>query len=379
MNLTFGDDMEFTMTTLPYEELKALVVLSRLGGGSRRLPALLQEGMKPAEILTRIESENFLGKAGNLEKIERGFDPELEMDLCEKKGIRLLTLFDAEYPFLLKQTPDPPALLYMAGYFEESDEAAVAVVGSRYPSLYGKTQTKQFAGELARFGLTIVSGFAKGIDQEAHEAALEVRYGRTVAVLGCGADVVYPPASRGLYERIAERGAVITEYALGTEPLAENFPRRNRIIAGLALGVLVVEAHARSGSLITAHEAVDYGREVFAVPGPVDQLTSQGTHRLLKEGAFLAETPLDVFEVLAPSLWPFAGRSPGSGEKGSSASLDMNEGEQSLIRVLGKGPLAFDALAGQCPLGPGELASFLTALELKKKIRRAPDGRFALI
>ena len=366
--------------TLPYDELKSLFLLNRLGG-ARRFVSLFQEGMRPSEILGRIRMENFLGKTDALKKVEAHFDPDREIENCEKKRIQFLTFFDAGYPALLKEIPDPPVLLYLAGDFEEADQAALAIVGSRTPSFYGRTQTQRFAGELAQAGLTIVSGFAKGIDQEAHEAALKIPYGRTVAVLGCGLDVVYPSASRELYERILERGAVVSEYALGTPPLAENFPRRNRIIAGLTLGVLVVEAHARSGSLITAHEAVDYGREVFAVPGPVDQLTSQGTHRLLKEGAFLAETPLDILEILAPALWPFASLKVAREEmekapRFSFAGLPTEE--ESLIQALASGPLGVDEIAGRCSIPPAMLVSSLTGLELKKRVRRIPDGRFAL-
>ncbi|MCI0596745.1 MAG: DNA-processing protein DprA, partial [candidate division Zixibacteria bacterium] len=272
------------MISLPFEELKALIVLNRLGR-SRSVRTRIREGARPSEVL------NGLPRDGK--EVPPGWDPEKEIESCLKKEIRLLTLFDPAYPRLLKEISDPPLLLYMAGAFDDSDAAAVAVVGSRNPSFYGLEQTRIFAGALARMGITVVSGLARGIDGAAHEAALGVSSGRTLAVVGCGIDIPYPREHRKLFEAIRERGAVVSEYPLGTPPLACNFPERNRIIAGLSLGVLVVEAHIRSGSLITAHEAADEGREVFALPGPVTQLTSKGTHRLIKDGAALVEDPME--------------------------------------------------------------------------------------
>ncbi len=367
------------MSPLSFEELKSLVLLNRLTVGcGREARVLLSQGTLPSAIIQKIQSENFQGKAEALQRLSQTFDPEKEIETAEKTSVKLLTLWDEGYPSLLKQIPDPPFLLYVRGSLFETDEAALAVVGSRHPSFYGLTQTRKLSRELAESGLTVVSGIARGIDQAAHEAALSVSFGRSIAVLGCGIDRVYPPENRKTYEALAERGALLSEYALGTPPLAENFPRRNRIISGLSLGVLVVEAHARSGSLITAHEALDQGREVFAVPGPIDQLTSRGTHRLLKEGACLVETTQDILEVLGPSLWPLVSRQAAS-EVRAVPSQSLSESEQKVVELLQNRTLAYDEMTHELGLSTGSAASLLLHLELQKKIRKEPNGRFALV
>ncbi len=290
------------MTEVQANEIKAFLMLNRLKiEGRRRVAAWLTEGKTAQETYERIAAEDLL-KEFVMQSGGAFFEPEREIELCLQKGIGFLTFTDTNYPALLKEIPDPPLLLYRKGEILESDQNAIAIVGTRHPSFYGRTQAKRFSQELAAKGLTIVSGLARGIDQVAHEAALGVSYGRTIAVLGCGIDVIYPKENAGLYERIISQGAVLSEYSLGTPPLPENFPRRNRILSGLSYGAFVVEAHSRSGSLITAHQALEQGREVFALPGPVDQLTSHGTHKLLKEGACLVESPQDILETLAPRL-----------------------------------------------------------------------------
>lgn len=243
---------------LTFEDLEALLLLSRTPGiRMHGLRHFFEQGLSPSEILERIESGENQSWKDSLKETRRIFDPEKETSRTEEQGIELIPFGDSRYPSLLKETADPPFLLYCKGALLESDEAAVAIVGSRHPSLYGLEQARRFGEKLARSGLTIISGFARGIDRSAHEGALAVSYGRTIAVLGSGLDVTYPREHASLYEEIAERGALVSEFALGTPPLAENFPKRNRIIAGLSLGVLVVEAHSRSGSLITAHLAAD--------------------------------------------------------------------------------------------------------------------------
>jgi DNA processing protein len=225
----------------------------------------------------------------------------------------------------------------------------------------------------------VVSGYARGIDQIAHEAALGIPHGRTVAVLGCGIDIEYPRGSRKLFDRIKECGAVVSEYPLGTSPRAEFFPRRNRIISGLSLGVLVVEAHSRSGSLITAHEAADQGRDVFAIPGSLEQLTSRGTHRLIKEGAFLVESPQDILEILAPNLWPLASDSRLSERKEERQELISNLENSDLEKVLGlltHGPLTYDEIAHRSAFPISQLAGMMLDLELKRKVHKHRDGRF---
>lgn len=412
------------MTPVPEKEAAAFLMLNRLGiAGRRKALAALREGKSAAEVLGLFPED--------LEEIFKNFDAEKEMALCWQKGINLLTILDPCYPALLKEIPDPPLLLYIKGEIQENDANAVAIVGTRHPSFYGKTQAKRFAGELAAKGLTIVSGLARGIDQIAHEAALEIPFGRTIAVLGCGVDVIYPPENEKLYRRISERGAIVSEYSMGTPPLADNFPRRNRIISGLSLGVLVVEAHSRSGSLITAHQALDQGGEVFAIPGPVDQLTSRGTHQLLKEGAMLVENPDDIFDLISqrlreltredvrptsalgvlfdmaraksqtsrPTAIPVSETGPEVGAAGrertsaesakdephlslnglnASALAAPHDEDKAIEEVLKEeGPLTADEVLEFTGLDPAELPGFLLQLELAGKILKMMDGKYA--
>jgi DNA processing protein len=252
------------MTSAEEEEVRAFLTLNGLRiEGRRKIVTLLSEGRSAPEILERIESEDLMKElpvSGN----GPAFNAEKEIELCVQKGIDFLLYSDRDYPAFLKEVADPPLLLYKKGTLFESDQNAIAIVGTRHPSFYGRMQAKRFAQELAARGLTIVSGLARGIDQVAHDGALHVPYGRTIAVMGCGLDVIYPKEHEDLFGRISDRGVVLSEYPLGTPPLPENFPRRNRILSGLSYTTFVVEAHSRSGSLITAHQAVEQGREVFA-------------------------------------------------------------------------------------------------------------------
>src|SRR5688500_17567834 len=226
-----------------------------------------------------------------------------ELRKCEQLGVSIICPDDAAYPTLLTQIPDPPAVLYVKGGFEPRDLNSVAIVGSRKCSYYGREQSERFGALLAGAGFTVVSGGARGIDSAAHRGAMSHPSGRTIAVLGSGIDAPYPPENAPLFEQIAARGrgAVVSEYPLGTPPLAENFPRRNRIVSGLSRGVLVIEADERSGALITARQACDdHGRTVFALPGRVDQSTSAGPHRLIRDGAVLTTCLEDIVNNLDP-------------------------------------------------------------------------------
>lgn len=367
-------------------DLEALVLLSRTPGiGMVRIRKLLERketdtssacplflGESPSEILERIrlgENQAWKESLGATGKI---FNPAKEIAHAEELGIEIIPFGDPRYPALLKETSDPPLLLYCKGALIESDQAACAIVGSRHPSLYGREQAKRFGQRLSEWGLTIVSGFARGIDREAHEAALSVRYGRTLAVLGSGLDVAYPKEHKVLYEEIAERGALLSEFALGTQPFADNFPKRNRIIAGLSLGVLVVEAHSRSGSLITARLATEEGREVFALPGRVDQLGSRGTHSLIKEGAALVESPEEIFDTLGSRLWPLVSQSA------SNQPLDEkgDEKEKEFLALFDAASLTVDQTAARSNLPVSLVLALLTKLELKGVIRKRHDGRY---
>ena len=228
-----------------------------------------------------------------------------ELQRAEKAGVRVIAWDDADFPPLLRNIHNPPVLLYVKGQVGLLQGPCLGVVGARAATDYGTKMAKGLAGSLVKAGLVVVSGLALGVDSAAHRGTLAAD-GNTVAVLGCGVDVVYPASNRALYEQIAEQGALVSEYPLGTKPETFRFPARNRIISGLSLGVVVVEAARRSGSLITAHLALEQGREVFAVPGRADSFKSEGTHRLLQEGAKLVFSPDDILEELCLQHWPDA-------------------------------------------------------------------------
>ncbi len=273
----------------------------------------------------------------------------------------VLTLGDPRYPPLLLQTADPPVLLYVHGRPELLAQPALAVVGSRNPTAQGRDNARAFARQLADDGLVVVSGLALGIDGAAHEGALAGAAG-TVAVVGTGLDRVFPPAHHALAHRIAEGGAVVSEYAPGTPALAENFPRRNRIIAGLSLGTLVVEAALRSGSLITARLAAEAGREVFAIPGSIHSPQSKGCHSLIKQGAKLVESAADILEDLA-------------GVRPKAVSAGVPEGDP-LLEALGHDPVTLDALQARTGWPAAELNARLLELELDGRVARLPGGLF---
>jgi DNA processing protein len=276
---------------------------------------------------------------------------------------QVLTQDDPRYPPALANIADPPLMLYLSGQARLLARPALAIVGSRNASIQGKAIAESFARALSGAGVTIVSGLALGIDAAAHAGAL-CGAGATIAIVGTGLDRVYPARNRDLAVRIADQGCVVSEYPLGTRALSANFPRRNRIISGLSAGVLVVEAAAGSGSLITAHEANEQGREVFALPGSIHSSLSKGCHKLIREGARLVETVDEVLEALRMS--PLAGRRP-----------DLQcvpDGCAGLLEQLGHGPIGFDALAAASGALAASLNSQLLVLELAGLVERLPGG-----
>jgi DNA processing protein len=298
----------------------------------------------------------------------------------------ILELSDLGYPAPLRAIPDAPELLYCDGMLETVDAQAIAVVGSRRATPYGLRVARTLAHELSRLGFTIVSGMARGIDGAAHEGALAAG-GRTIAVLGCGVDVIYPPDHRRLREEIVAAGALLSELPPGSPPLARNFPRRNRILSGLSLGVIVVEAAEDSGSLITAKLALDQGREVFAVPGSIEAPTSRGTHRLLKEGAKLTETVDDIVEELLPQFErPLIVPSARSGEgkkhdartavETTIALFELSPDERKVYALVGDDPMSIDELTEQAALTPAAVARTLLELELKNAVQQLPGQRY---
>jgi DNA processing protein len=291
-------------------------------------------------------------------------------------GGRLVTWVDESYPEPLRQIYDAPLYLFVRGEITTEDSLAVAIVGTRAPSDYGRGMARALGAELASSGVSVVSGLARGIDAEAHAAALGAG-GRTIAVLGCGIDVAYPSEHHRLQMQIARHGAVVSEFPPGTQPDAENFPTRNRIISGMSFGTVVVEATEKSGSLITAELAAEQGREVFAVPGPVGA-RSRGPHRLLRQGATLVESAEDVMRELLPHLATKAAPPAARGLVGAAAAADLAPAERDLLACLGETPLHVDALVQRSGLPAQRVLEVLLSLELRGVVAQLPGKRFFL-
>ena len=287
----------------------------------------------------------------------------------EQPGNSILTLADADYPKMLLEIPDPPVLLYVKGRRELLSEPAIAVVGSRNATQQGCIDARRFSLALSETGFTIVSGMALGIDSSAHEGGLKGG-SSTIAVTGTGADIVYPARSHSLAHSIAENGCIVTEYPLGTAALATNFPRRNRIISGLSRGVLVVEAAAKSGSLITARTAAEQGRDVFAIPGSIHSPLSRGCHYLIRQGAKLVESAQDILEDLAYTPKDLKAVI----EKSDIPEVDLVT--QEILFAIGYDPIDIDTLMQRCNMDTAVLNAELLQMELKGLVERLPDGRY---
>jgi DNA processing protein len=296
-----------------------------------------------------------------LQDTRRRIDLEAELERVARAGVGLLTIEDAAYPQALAHIPGAPPLLYTRGELAAADALAVAVVGTRSPTSYGREMTQRIAAELAAAGVTIVSGLAIGIDHVAHTAALDAG-GRTIAVLACGVDLVYPERHMRLAERICQHGALVSEFPLGTRPMPQLFPVRNRLISGLSRGVLVTEARPGSGALITVDFALEQGRDVFGLPGPAYSQTSAGPHRLIQNGAGLVTCGADILEAL--SLSP-----PPAPELHAITTDDP--AERAILAHLGGAPMHIDELARRCGLHIAQISATLTLLELRGMVRQA--------
>ena len=291
-----------------------------------------------------------------------------ELKLIEEFNVSIVTIRDQSYPSNLRQIYDSPPLLYVRGNFQPEDDLAISMVGSRLASNYGRMTTERIAGDLARHGVTMVSGMARGIDSAAHRGALLVG-GRTIAVLGCGVDIVYPPENRHLFDEIVAHGAVISEFPMSTPPEGVNFPRRNRIISGLSLGVVIVQASARSGSLITARLALEQNRDVFAVPGNVGMTGSQGTNRLIKQGAKLTESAEDILEEVLPRFrhqWV----------ESEDRDLSLEEEEERVFCLLEDEPIHIDSIIAQTRMSASRVSAILLQLELNGLVQQLSGKRF---
>ncbi|MDP1947158.1 MAG: DNA-processing protein DprA [Nitrospirota bacterium] len=300
---------------------------------------------------------------------------ELELNRIERSRIEVRCLLDANYPARLKMIADPPPLLHITGTLTEQDELAIAIVGARRATAAGRAMTEELSHDLAAAGMTVVSGLARGVDAAAHRGALAAQ-GRTVAVLGCGIDRTYPPEHDRLRRQIEERGAILSEAPVGAPPHSHHFPRRNRIISGLSLGVIVTEAAINSGSLITARLAAEQGREVFAVPGFVKQDTSRGTNALLKDGAALIERAQDVIDAVLPQLDPALRLrlQPSHTKKGPGDQLGKEE--QLVYDALSYDPLTVDDVIVATGLSVSTVMAALLSLELRQQVVQLPGQRY---
>lgn len=302
------------------------------------------------------------------------FDAAGELELCERMGVTVLAAGEPGYPRPLGDIPDPPSLIYIQGTYEPRDELAIAIVGSRKCTPYGLRVAERLGASLARVGLTVVSGLARGIDAAAHRGALKAG-GRSIGVMANGLERIYPPEHEPLARELASAGGVVSEMPMRQGPLAGLFPQRNRIISGLCLGVVVVEATPRSGSLSTAHHALEQNREVFAVPGPVDSLSSQGCHRLIRDGARLVETVDDVLEELGPLVREVR-PDPESPAVRHPAELTLSDLERSILGRLDDRPRAVDELIATTGLTASQVNATLSVLEMRRLVRRMPGHQF---
>ncbi|MFB9067408.1 DNA-processing protein DprA [Pseudofulvimonas gallinarii] len=374
-----GDEREAWLTLIRAPGLGARIVRQVLDSEGCARDALLRLRRAPA-------SESGIADATRAALL----DPDLnaidsDRHWLDQPGQHLLTWLDADYPALLRDTARPPLALFVRGDPGLLWQPQLAIVGSRNPTAGGRDNALAFATALARSGVVITSGLAGGVDSAAHEGAL--RGGRTIAVVGTGPDVVYPAGNAALAERIAGSGAIVSEFAPGTPPRPEHFPRRNRLIAGLSLGTLVVEAALRSGSLITARLATEAGREVFALPGSIHNPMARGCHRLIRDGARLVETAGEILEELKPMAARLAERlrdtlaadaavQDTAGDAGNSAGRLADPDYQRLWDALGHDPQPVDALAERTGLTVADISSMLLIMELDGLITVGANGRY---
>jgi DNA processing protein len=302
---------------------------------------------------------------------------EQEVERAEREAVTIIGLEDAAYPKRLKEIYDAPPILYMKGSLTERDERAVAVVGSRNSSRYGLISAESISRGLAARGITVVSGMARGIDSAAHVGALREK-GRTIAVLGSGIDVIYPAENKALFQEIVGRGAVISEFPFGTGPETTNFPRRNRIISGISLGVVIVEASPNSGALITARLALDQNREVFAVPGNITSMRSRGTHSLIREGAKLVESAEDIVEELGFALDGTGASRRECAEELAARVQALSDTERAVFRCVENGPVSIEAIIEDSGFRSEDVLTVLLDLELKGLVKQISGNNFIL-
>ncbi len=378
-------------------EREAIIILNMVEHiGPVKLRALRERFGSAEKILGATESElkhvNGIGDAAAraIHDWEKSVDLSSELQRIEEFGAHVIDQGDAEYPENLAEIHDPPMALYIKGQIKPEDKRAIAIVGSRHTTHYGLETAKKLGYQLAYAGVTVVSGMARGIDTAAHQGALAAK-GRTIAVLGCGINVVYPPENKSLYDKIVESGgAIVSEYPFNSPPDAQNFAIRNRVISGLSLGCVVIEAGISSGAMITVKWAEEQGRPVFAVPGRIDSPPSKGCHKLIKDGAKLVEDAEDIlteFEYLQPLAEE--AKKKGEAEEttmgrdahlgGQARATKLSEVEQKVYDVVGKDETEMDEIIRASDLTSGHVSATLLALEMKKLVKQLPGKRFVRV
>jgi DNA processing protein len=360
---------------------ESLVALNMIGNvGPVRLRQLLDHFGEPQAILraSRAQLRQVRGigddTADSIASWETAIDLKGELERIEKFGCRIIIGTDPEYPPLLKEIYDPPIVLYVKGALKPEDRNAVAMVGSRLTTPYGNETARKLAYQLAYVGVTVVSGGARGIDTSAHQGAMSAK-GRTIAVLGTGINLVVPSENGPLYERIIEHGAIVTQFPFNRPGDKQSFPIRNRIVAGMTLGTVVVEANLTSGSLITANFANEYGRQVFAVPGRIDSPRSKGCHELIKKGAKLCEGAEDILSEFE-YLFPPSNRPASPAETGVLPALTLSENERKVYDTLSKEEISIDEVIRHSSLPCSAVSVALLSLEMKKLVRQLPGKMF---
>ncbi len=369
-------------------DLEYLILLNLLPDiGAARLKVLLKRFGSIKNIFTATQAElrevEDIGPkiASSILKYEKERELERELKLINKHNVKVISCLDKEYPDNLKEIYNSPIILYVRGNILPEDKFAIAIVGSRNASHYGISAAERLGYGLASRGLTITSGLARGIDAAGHKGALKAK-GRTIAVLGNGLADIYPPEHLKLADEIAKNGAVVSEFPMEAAPLKENFPRRNRIISGLSLGVVVVEAAKNSGALITADFALEQGRELYAVPGQARAVTSYGTNMLIRQGAKLVETADDIIEELkeiikGDSLFKAKSESKGESDIFPSAKMhNLNESERKVLDAVNCEPTFIDDIVDAANLSTSEILNCLTKLELKGLIEQLPGKSY---
>jgi DNA processing protein len=362
---------------------KALLTLSFVPGvGNQRLRALLDHFDDPLDALQASISE-----LNSIPSIDARTAREIFHHTPDRNGIeailrklhrsggRIISIKDPGYPFSLKQIYDPPAFLYILGSLEPTDHDAIAVVGTRNPTAYGRAVTEKLCSGLIQAGFTIVSGLARGIDTVAHRTAVQ-NGGRTIAVIGCGVDIVYPQDNVNIHQQILRSGAILSEYHIGTKPEAGNFPKRNRIISGMTLGTVIIESSPAGGAMITATYALDQNREIFAVPGPILQEQSSGTNTLIQQGrAKLVQSVEDIIEEVAFKLKYIT---PANAQNTiSQPPPDLNLFETKLFDVLSTQPLYIDEIASKAEISTSDALVHLLSLEFKGVVRQLAGKMFS--